>query len=589
MKNSVTFKLVARSTDDPLFCDPEAPQYVLVEKKSKEVIPIELDDNVGPEKKKLDKDSRRAEQAKFGVYFDDDYDYLQHLIDAEDVPTLKGIEIVSKEKMQSDDLPVELDELVNPQPSTSKGVAAAKQKPTLMLPSSVFESTVREKEALTKRAALPVGPQLDWDPDVVEAMDDDYNFDDPNNQIDDDFVSQAMVKGEAFEEDNSYLYDFTYKSLPKNLPPVDEQDQEEQEFDDDDDDDDLSVCGAASGSEDYDSDEARDLFPNSMAHIKDLLAKKHIKKYFNMEGTDDQFDDGASAKSTGSRFTEYSMSSSVVPRSEQLRQLDSQFEKMFISEYGDEEAIGALDGDEEFEEVDGEMDPSQQELMKAALEEFAEAKQERAGIEYVGNREAIDFVRTRFVAKHSKAGRDDGEDSESESGDDSDSDSEYEEIEVADTGRKGDKERLDCESVLSTFSNTTYHPRVLQDTDRYGNVLLGRQKTARPNHIRFDPRTGMPLAPAANDPQLLTSGNLAKLDALETGTARTNATRLSELSVRPKNETVEERRQRKKELKDYRAQRRAEKKANKVAFTEEKLRMAKQSLNSVVQKKVAVL
>ncbi len=205
MKNSVTFKLVARSTDDPLFCDPEAPQYVLVEKKSKEVIPIELDDNVGPEKKKLDKDSRRAEQAKFGVYFDDDYDYLQHLIDAEDVPTLKGIEIVSKEKMQSDDLPVELDELVNPQPSTSKGVAAAKQKPTLMLPSSVFESTVREKEALTKRAALPVGPQLDWDPDVVEAMDDDYNFDDPNNQIDDDFVSQAMVKGEAFEEDNSYL------------------------------------------------------------------------------------------------------------------------------------------------------------------------------------------------------------------------------------------------------------------------------------------------------------------------------------------------------------------------------------------------
>ncbi len=292
--------------------------------------------------------------------------------------------------------------------------------------------------------------------------------------------------------------------MPKNLPPVDEQDQEEQEFDDDDDDDDLSVCGAASGSEDYDSDEARDLFPNSMAHIKDLLAKKHIKKYFNMEGTDDQFDDGASAKSTGSRFTEYSMSSSVVPRSEQLRQLDSQFEKMFISEYGDEEAIGALDGDEEFEEVDGEMDPSQQELMKAALEEFAEAKQERAGIEYVGNREAIDFVRTRFVAKHSKAGRDDGEDSESESGDDSDSDSEYEEIEVADTGRKGDKERLDCESVLSTFSNTTYHPRVsvqciqvlcrhltLSFTHRFFRTLTATETSSsvgrrRPVRITFD-------------------------------------------------------------------------------------------------------
>lgn len=64
---------------------------------------------------------------------------------------------------------------------------------------------------------------------------------------------------------------------------------------------------------------------------------------------------------------------------------------------------------------------------------------------------------------------------------------------------------------------------------------------------------------------------------------------MSELSLRPKNETAEERKARKKELKDYRAQRRAEKKANKIAFTEEKLRMAKQSLNSVVQKKVAVL
>lgn len=129
---------------------------------------------------------------------------------------------------------------------------------------------------------------------------------------------------------------------------------------------------------------------------------------------------------------------------------------------------------------------------------------------------------------------------------------------------------------------------MLRDTDRYGNILLGRQK-ARPNHIRFDPRTGMPLAPENNEPLNLTSDNLAKLNALETGTARTNATRLSELSLRPKNETAEERKARKKELKDYRAQRRAEKKANKIAFTEEKLRMAKQSLNSVIQKKVAVL
>ena len=210
MKNAITFKLVARSTDDPLFCDSSAPQYVLVEKKTREVIPIELDDDKCEKKKNLPIDARREEQAKFGVYFDDDYNYLQHLIDAEDVPTLKGIDIVNKPK-SGDDFKI-VDPGDDGQPSTSSTTTAGPKKPFLMLPSSVFDSTVREKEALTKRAALPVGPQLDWDPDIVEAMDDDYNFEDPNNQIDDDFMMQAMnadgKKDSTNEEDDSYLVCF---------------------------------------------------------------------------------------------------------------------------------------------------------------------------------------------------------------------------------------------------------------------------------------------------------------------------------------------------------------------------------------------
>lgn len=185
-------------------------------------------------------------------------------------------------------------------------------------------------------------------------------------------------------------------------------------------------------------------------------------------GDDDQFDDGATAKSTGSHFTEYSMSSSVVPRSDQLRQLDSQFEKLFLSEYGDEEAIGALDGDEEFDDENTKMDESQQELIKAALEEYAEAKQERAGIEYVGNKEAISFVRARYLSKKATANGGDSEASEESS----DSDSEYEEVEVVDPGRKGDKERLDCESVLSTYSNTTYHPKVSVGISCIRNLIV---------------------------------------------------------------------------------------------------------------------
>lgn len=62
----MTFHLVHRSQQDPLITDETAPQHVLV-----------------PAKKKPDK--KVEEEHKFGIFFDDDYDYLQHLRGAEDM------------------------------------------------------------------------------------------------------------------------------------------------------------------------------------------------------------------------------------------------------------------------------------------------------------------------------------------------------------------------------------------------------------------------------------------------------------------------------------------------------------------------
>lgn len=39
-----------------------------------------------------DPTKRREEQTKFGVYFDDDYNYLQHLKNANEVYCLEGVE-----------------------------------------------------------------------------------------------------------------------------------------------------------------------------------------------------------------------------------------------------------------------------------------------------------------------------------------------------------------------------------------------------------------------------------------------------------------------------------------------------------------
>lgn len=78
----------------------------------------------------------------------------------------------------------------------------------------------------------------------------------------------------------------------------------------------------------------------------------------------------------------------------------------------------------------------------------------------------------------------------------------------------------------------------------------------------------------------LTAHNLSLLDQGNISTGpRSVISQLSELSIRPKDESPEERRIRKKNLKEYRRERRMERKANTLAFKEEKIRQEKVLLN----------
>lgn len=60
---------------------------------------------------------------------------------------------------------------------------------------------------------------------------------------------------------------------------------------------------------------------------------------------------------------------------------------------------------------------------------------------------------------------------------------------------------------------------------------------------------------------------------------RTIASRVSEFSIRPKHETLEEKKARKTGLKEIRKERREEKKANTVAFKSEKVRQEQIGIN----------
>lgn len=166
-KNSVTFHLVHRSQKDPLVADETAPQRVLVPAADAQVAKTE--------KKSLDSEKRKEEQQKYGIYFDDDYDYLQHL---KDVNTLS----------------VEWERVENTNDSKRD-----KSIPKINLPSSVFASNVEEKVGMLNKAAPISGPQLDLDPDIIAAMDDDFNFDDPENQLEDNFMEMANAENSDSE------------------------------------------------------------------------------------------------------------------------------------------------------------------------------------------------------------------------------------------------------------------------------------------------------------------------------------------------------------------------------------------------------
>jgi len=60
----------------------------------------------------------------------------------------------------------------------------------------------------------------------------------------------------------------------------------------------------------------------------------------------------------------------------------------------------------------------------------------------------------------------------------------------------------------------------------------------------------------------------------------TLASRVSELSIRNKHETLEEKRDRKKAFKQFKKERREEKKATKQAFKEEKVKQEKEAINN---------
>ena len=108
-KSAVKFKVVHRSQYDPLIADQDAPKYVLVPVagdvgRADEFVnygPGGGEDHDGDEHDgEGNRYSRLEKQAQYGIYYDDDYDYMQHLKEA-GAPDAVVIEAVPEKKNRS--------------------------------------------------------------------------------------------------------------------------------------------------------------------------------------------------------------------------------------------------------------------------------------------------------------------------------------------------------------------------------------------------------------------------------------------------------------------------------------------------------
>ncbi|XP_071116725.1 protein LTV1 homolog [Haliotis cracherodii] len=427
-KNAQTFRLVHRSQKDPLQASDDVGQRVLLPVEDKEA------------------EKRKNTQREFGVFFEDDYDYLQHLKDVDETVEFEPVESVRV-------------------PKSSQGVKqsdATARDPILKLPSTVFASQVETEVGLLNKAAPVSGPRLDWDPDIVAGLDEDFDFDDPENVLDDDFVLKANdAVGEGGHGEG------------------------EGEWADDED--------AASDAADF-SDEAMDQL-----------------------GDGDMFEN----EETKSRFTQYSMTSSVIRRTEGLTLLDDRFEKLF-EEY-DESEIGALD----HEDIDGRVEPSSQ-ILDSVLDEFEKEQAKVKLSDVVGNNVTADS--------------------------ESDDDTELVKMVIEEPG-----EKWDCESILSTYSNLYNHPKLISEPRSQNN-----------KNIKLTSKLGIPL-------DGLQQPGLTQKQIEKEMHASQKADRAS--TYRPRGETPDEKKARKMAIKDERKERREEKKANKVAFGKEKIRQDKEQHN----------
>ncbi|KAI0081128.1 LTV-domain-containing protein [Panus rudis PR-1116 ss-1] len=515
------FQLVHRSQRDPLIHDPEASKHVLKEvergnaKKGKSRADLESLISA----KELAGRENIGEAAAYGIYYDDtEYDYMQHLRPV-------GV--------QEDGV----DSILIEAPTKSKSKGKSKAPIDLIeLPEEALPSKTEVPRNYESQEAIPssiAGFQPDMDPhlrQVLEALEDDAFVDD---DLEDDFFGELVAEGErALDEE----FDFEFReegveSEERDGADAEEEDEEEgwearfAKFK-------KAQKAAAPPSDGSDLD----LYSEGGDTIGALPQMSVIGGKKRRKGTSDA--------------SGYSMSSSSMFRNEGLTTLDERFEQI-QKEYESDEEEGAEGSDTD----------SAPELITSRDDFDAMMNEFLDNYEIIGGKMKPTLEGDTATEKLDTIRKALGEVKIREQGDD-ESDENDDILMPLDVDDK--KDRWDCETILTTYSNLENHPRLI------------RARHERPvPKIRLDPKTGLPYVEDESPRRSQKSKANAEEEEedLESHPARVTV-------ARPKNESKEEKKMRKQAVKAERQARRVEKKITKEQFTAE----AKKQVKTISQK-----
>ncbi|KAM0789085.1 hypothetical protein ACM66B_003145 [Microbotryomycetes sp. NB124-2] len=570
-----TFKLVHRSQRDPLIHDPDASDRVLAEVVSSQQQRKQPKDAAGASQRLAQFAENEAEfgdAAAYGIYFDDtEYDYMQHL---RTVGSATDAYLVEAQPQQHQRKPksgadkdgsVQLRHDAQMSERVDKGKAKKFEMPEDVLPSHPFDESSYVEITTGQSAATGLRPDLD--PrirEVLEALDDEayaVEAQDEGSDDEDDFFRDVVRGGEVDADDW-----------------LDEDDGDEHN---------LATANAT-----Y-LDDANEPIEARIARFK--AAGGHGQRF----GSDDEFEseqgdtladlrqasrrpnDRSRAAGQSAAGSQFSMSSSAMFRNEGLRTLDDRFdqiEKMYDEEsddsWGDEEGYGDEDND-----VDERAPPlvSNRQDLDAIFDEFLSRYEVLGGKmkPVLDAAPGTEGSMGKLEAMRRQLSQVDIADDDPEA---AEKRREKEQILAAvrrqqrEDRRRTDridiefvkpKERWDCETVLSTYSNVSNHPRMLRMRD------LG----PRPAQIKID-RSGFPVVDGEQQQQEQQQRGTNE-DEIDDDESEGELVPVKEPVKRPKGETAEERKARKDAVKQERASRRAQKKSTKDEFNSEFKRQKK--------------